>query len=155
MKQLGSWTGFDEKDVKDFSGTARYTISFARPEAGAAWLLDLGKVDQTAQVFLNGSKIATLIGPDYKVVLPASDMRTNNILEIRVSNRMVNRIEEMDRQGIVWKKFYNTNFPPHERGNRGANGLFDASKWAPLDAGLSGPVTLTPLEVVSPQGGMK
>ena len=152
--KLKSWTAFDDKDAKDFSGTAKYTISFTRPGAGA-WLLDLGKVDQTAQVFLNGSKIATLIGPDYKVVLPASGMRANNILEIRVSNRMVNRIEEMDRQGVVWKKFYNTNFPPHERGNRGANGLFDASKWAPLDAGLSGPVTLTPLEALRLQRGKK
>jgi hypothetical protein len=198
VDQLKSWTAFDEKDVKDFSGTAKYTIAFARPMvagsvpgstaagdglaktaaggvpektvadgghaktvAGSvsgkavAWLLDLGKVDQTAQVFLNGSKLATLIGPDYKVVIPAAGMRSVNVLEIRVSNRMVNRIEEMDRQGIVWKKFYNTNFPAHERANRGANGLFDTSKWAPLDAGLSGPVTLTPLEVLRPQGGLR
>jgi hypothetical protein len=171
VDQLRSWTAFDEKDVKDFSGTAKYTIAFARPAVAGrvpggtvaggahgktvAWLLDLGKVDQTAQVFLNGTRIATLIGPDYKVVIPAAGMRSNNVLELRVSNRMVNRIEEMDRQGIVWKKFYNTNFPAHERANRGSNGLFDASKWAPLDAGLSGPVTLTPLEAMRPQEGLR
>ena len=145
--QLGSWTTLRGEDTKKFSGTASYSLSFTRPSGTAIkWLLDLGKVNETAQVFLNGSKIATLIGPDYSVMLPASDLREKNKLEIRVSNLMVNRIEDMDRQGLVWKKFYNTNFPAHDRANRGANGLFDASKWSPLDSGLSGPVTITPLE---------
>jgi hypothetical protein len=186
--RLKSWTALGEKDVKDFSGTAKYTIALDRPAgktggavrqtagiaagAGGAgksagrgetggWVLDLGRVDQTAQVFLNGRKLATLIGPDYRVIILVSDMRATNKLEIRVSNRMVNRIEEMDRVGIPWKKFYNTNFPAHVKEDRGPNGLFDASKWAPLDAGLLGPVTLTPigrsvpLQASGPKKGMK
>ena len=32
--------------------------------------------------------------------------------------------------------------------NRGADGLFSAAKWEPLESGLLGPVTLTPLAVV-------
>ena len=148
VSQLGSWTALDGEDVKKFSGTAKYTLSFTHPAGKAtAWLLDLGKVNETAQVFLNGNKIATLIGPDYQVIIPASDLQEKNTLEVRVSNLMVNRIEDMDRQGIVWKKFYNTNFPPHEKADRGADGLFDSSKWAPLDSGLSGPVTITPLRI--------
>jgi hypothetical protein len=177
IKQLGSWTNLDGNDVKVFSGTAKYSITFPRPGASAhsggsvhsgtsahsgssagasvrpvAWMLELGKVDVTAQVFLNGNKITTLIGPDYRVIIPAADWQEKNMLEIRVSNKMANRIEDMDRQGIPWKKFYNTNFPAHERANRGANGLFDASKWAPLDSGLSGPVTITPLLPLEPGG---
>ena len=109
-------------------------------------MLDLGKVDETAQVFLNGKKIASLIGPLYQVVIPASDMREQNNLEIRVSSGMINRIGDMDRKGINYKKFYNYNFPAHARENRNASGLFDASKWDPVDSGLSGPVTLTPVE---------
>jgi hypothetical protein len=73
-------------------------------------------------------------------------MRKENLLEVQVSNLMVNRIEYMDRAGIPYKKFYNYNFPPHLRENRGADGLFDASKWAPKESGLSGPVTLTLLK---------
>ena len=146
-EQPVSWTSLGGDDTKSFSGTAAYSVHFHRPAVKAAgWLLDLGKVDVTAQVFLNGRKLATLIGPAYCVYIPAADIRENNILEVRVSNLMVNRIEEMDRKGINWKKFYNYNFPAHEKANKGANGLFDASGWAPLDSGLSGPVTITPVK---------
>jgi hypothetical protein len=99
-------------------------------------------------VFFNGVKIAGLIGPDYRVVIPAADMRALNKLEVIVSSGMLNRIEDMDRRGIVWKKFYNTNFPAHERANRGANGLFDATRLAPEEAGLMGPVSLQPLMIM-------
>ena len=168
VNQLGSWTALEGDAVKSFSGTAKYTIVFEKPAmfgqpapAGlgdrwsgkvAGWMLDLGKVDVTAQVFLNGNKIATLIGPYYRVFIPAADIRTKNELEVRVSNGMMNRIEDMDRKGVVWKKFYNYNFPAHLRENRNANGLFDASGWKPFDSGLSGPVTLTAVGAGVPQG---
>lgn len=152
VHQLGSWTTLEGEDVKKFSGTASYTLDFPRPSRTTgpvtAWMLDLGKVNVTAAVFLNGKKWTTLIGPKYAVVISASDIREKNRLEVRVSNLMANRIADMDRQGVPWKKFYNTNFPAHDRGNRGANGLFDAGKWTPLDSGLSGPVTITPMRSV-------
>jgi hypothetical protein len=135
--------------MQNFSGVAKYSLDFARPGSGAqAWLLRLGKVDRTAEVFLNGQKIATLLGPEYEVVIPSSVIHARNTLEIKVANSMVNRIEYMDRRHIHWKKFYNYNFPAHERANRGADGLFDTSRWSPMDSGLSGPVTLTPLRLL-------
>jgi len=151
VSRLGSWTDLEEDGVRNFSGTAGYSISFSLPQMPGkpgAWLLDLGTVNETAQVFLNGNKIATLIGPPYQVIISAEQIRErdSNFLEISVSNLMANRIAEMDRQGIAWRKFYNTNFPAHDRANRGTNGLFDAAKWSPLPSGLSGPVMITPLE---------
>ena len=144
---LGSWTDLQGDAYKSFSGVATYTLNFARPAGqGQAWLLDLGKVGRTAEVRINGVKAATLIGPDFRVTIPASTIHDKNILEIKVSNGMVNRIEDMDRKGINYKRFYNYNFPAHFKENRGANGLFDASKWAPAGSGLLGPVTLTPLQ---------
>jgi len=149
-EELGSWTALGEEERR-FSGTAKYSVGMRRPGGmgwrPVAWLLDLGKVNVSARIFLNGKKIADLIGPYYQVVIPEMRMRDDNLLEVEVSNLMVNRIEYMDREGVSWKKFYNYNFPPHLKENRGANGLFDASKWAPVESGLSGPVTLTALEV--------
>jgi hypothetical protein len=58
---------------------------------------------------------------------------------------MANRIADLDRRGVQWKKFYNTNFPARLAANRGPDGLFSAAKWAPLPSGLAGPVTLTPM----------
>jgi hypothetical protein len=145
MDKTGSWTELDGEDVKNFSGRAKYAVSFEKPAAQAsAWLLDLGSVHETAQVWLNGKKIATLIGPGFRVGVPSSALQKNNRLEIVVANLMANRIAWMDRNQLPWKIFYNTNMPARKRENT-KNGLFDAASWAPLPSGLLGPVTLTPL----------
>ena len=143
---LGSWTEQFGDDVKNFSGTAKYTATIKKPSATAgSWILDLGKVNETAEVILNGKKIATLIGPTFQCVIPASAFQPNNTVEIIVANLMANRIAYMDRNNIPWKIFYNTNMPARRRENV-KNGIFDASGWKPLPSGLAGPVTLTPLK---------
>jgi hypothetical protein len=143
---LGSWTEQFGDDVKNFSGTAKYTASFKKPShTASSWILNLGKVNETAEVILNGKKIATLIGPTFQCVLPASAFQPDNTLEIVVANLMANRIAYMDRNNIPWKIFYNTNMPARRRENA-KNGIFDASGWKPLPSGLAGPVTLTPVK---------
>jgi hypothetical protein len=47
---------------------------------------------------------------------------------------------------VFWKKFNNTNFPARLAQNRGADNIFDASKWEPKISGLAGPVTLTAIK---------
>lgn len=145
---LGSWTDLPGAEVKNFSGTARYRVEIARPTASPAttrWRLDLGAVHESARVTLNGRDMGTFIGPWFRVDIPADAWRDTNVLEVSVSNLMANRIADLDRRGVVWRKFYNTNFPPHLGANRGADGMFSAAKWEPLPSGLVGPVTLTPL----------
>ncbi|MFM8450945.1 MAG: glycosyl hydrolase [Haliscomenobacter sp.] len=142
-----SWTELADTAAQVFAGTARYTVAFARPAMDAgAWKLDLGRVAESARVRLNGKEVATLVGPRYAVLLPDNLLQPDNLLEIEVSNRMANRIAAMDRKGVAWKKFYNTNFPAHDAVNRGADGLFTAAAWKPFPSGLLGPVTLTPME---------
>ena len=129
-----------------FTDSAKYTIAFDRPgDDAAAWLLDLGKVVRNAEISLNGQHLATLIGPEYRLTIPAERLKTRNTLLITVRGGMVNHIIELDRKHVPWKKFYNYNFPAHDRANRGADGLFDASKWTPLEEGLLGPISLTPM----------
>ena len=145
---LGSWTALPGEEVKNFSGTARYRITFARPAAPAgttSWRLDLGGVRESARVMLNGKDVGTFIGPWWRVEIRASDLRDSNVLDVAVSNLMANHIANLDRRGVQWKKFYNTNFPARLGPNRGADGLFSAAKWTPQPSGLTGPVTLTPL----------
>jgi len=141
--ELISWTEFGGEAFKDFSGTARYTISFKKPVGKAgAWSLELGKVCSSARVILNGKEIAVLIGPDYRVIIDKNQLETINTLEIEVSNLMANRIAYLDRNNIDWKKFYNVNFAARLRENN-KNGIFDASAWLPRESGLLGPVTIT------------
>jgi len=152
VRTLDSWTKLGE-DAARFSGTAKYTLHFGRrvlPEGADRWMLDLGKVGRTARVVLNGHALGTLIGPIYNLILPGSLLAGDrNVLEVVVSNGMVNRIEDMDRRGVVWKKFYNYNFPAHARENRGADGLFSAAGWKPEESGLLGPVSLTAVGTVA------
>jgi hypothetical protein len=146
ITKLISWTETGGEAVKDFSGTAKYTIVFDKPLGKAdAWLLNLGKVCESARISLNDNELVTLIGPDYQVVIEKSLLRAQNKLEIKVSNLAANRIAYLDRNNIPWKKFYNTNFPSRLRQNN-KNGLFDASVWQPRESGLIGPVTLTALK---------
>ncbi len=148
LDRLVSWTTFGH-DAEVFSGTATYTTTFRRPNGNnEAWQLDLGRVAESARLRLNGAEIATLIGPPYRVVLRASQLRATNTLDLAVTNLSANRIRDLDVRGVGWKKFYNVNFPARFPDNRGPDGLFSAAKWQPLESGLLGPVTLTPLATI-------
>lgn len=150
IDRLISWTAFDNDDrVKSFAGTATYSTTFARPQGTAdAWLIDLGRVHDSARVKLNGRDLGTPIGPWFRVVVDGASLRPTNTLEVTVTNLSANRIADLDRRGVPWKKFYNVNMPARLPQNRGADGLFSAAKWEPLDSGLLGPVTLTPHNAV-------
>jgi hypothetical protein len=146
LNELKSWTVLDGDEFKAFSGTGSYTISFKKPAQNAVfWQLDLGKVHENAEVYLNGKKLATLIGPQYTVTIPSAQLKTVNELQIKVVNLMVNRIIDMDKKNIPYRIFYNTNFQSHSPGSKGKDGLFTAINWEPKPSGLLGPVVLTPL----------
>ncbi|WP_167619341.1 glycosyl hydrolase [Maribellus sediminis] len=143
---LKSWTEQSEELAK-FSGTASYKTTFEMPNGEAtAYLLDLGEVHESASVYLNGEKLGTLIGPVYGIEIKAESLKQANELEVKVSNLMANRIIDMDKNGEVYKKFYNINFAANKRENVGPDGLFTAAKWTPLPSGLLGPVSLNPLK---------
>ncbi|MBB4080984.1 hypothetical protein GGR28_003625 [Lewinella aquimaris] len=138
------WTAQSDATYRFFSGTGRYSTTFARPAGGNSdYLLDLGRVYETARVSLNGNALGTLTGPTFRLRIPANLIKDQNTLTVDVSNRMINRMIKMDRDQVFWKKFYNVNLPARLRENTGPLGVFDASNWEPVPSGLAGPVTLT------------
>lgn len=143
IAKLASWTDILAKDDKYFSGTARYRLPFSKP-AGKAdfYQLDLGKVSQSAEVIINGKSMGTVLGPDYQLMIPAGDLQTENVLEVVVTNGMANRIHYLDKKGVNWKIFYNTNFQAKLPADRGADKLFTSEHWDLQPAGLLGPVVL-------------
>jgi hypothetical protein len=146
LESLKSWTELGGDEPAAFSGTARYTVAFDRPAGGAeAFALDLGRVAVSARIVLNGRDLGVRFDAPYRVIVPASAFGDRNVLEIEVVNLGANRIADLDRRGVPWKKFYNVNMPAWKRENRGPDGLFTAAAWAPRESGLLGPVTLTPL----------
>jgi len=145
--ELKSWPEQSD-ELKSFSGTASYKISFEKPESdGPAFVLDLGDVYESASVYLNGEKLKTLLGPSYKLIVDAGKLEETNELEVKVSNLMANRIIEMDKNNMDYKIFYNINFPARMQENRGPDGLFTATNWEPVKSGLTGPVSLIPVNL--------
>jgi hypothetical protein len=135
----GSWTTLGGKEAQRFAGTAVYSLSFDAPDAsGGPWFLDLGRVEQSARVHLNGEDLGTRIAPPFRVFVRGLKSE-NNLLEIEVSNVSANRIRDLDRRGVKWRNFYDINLVNIDYKP------FDASSWPLADSGLLGPVRLTPV----------
>ncbi|MFY7909425.1 MAG: glycosyl hydrolase [Emticicia sp.] len=146
-KSLGSWTKLEGEAYKNFSGTASYSLDFTNPNTSSAgYWLDLGKVAESATVTINGKFLGTLIGPTYRVFVPNSLLKAQNTLVVNVSNSMANRVIAIEKQGVVWQKFYNINVSARLRPNLGKDGYFTTQNWQPRDSGLLEKVTLTAVE---------
>ncbi|MBN2579478.1 MAG: glycoside hydrolase family 2 [Pirellulales bacterium] len=137
--KLASWTELGDEEAQRFAGTAKYTLVFDAPPGNvSAWMLDLGKVCQSARVRLNGQDLGTLIVSPFQVRVDSLKPR-DNILKVEVTNVSANRIRDLDRRKVPWKIFHDINFVTTRYQP------FDASGWPLTDSGLLGPVTLTPL----------
>ena len=142
---LASWTSCEEDVYKWFSGTARYSIEFERPEAGAdEWVLDLGRVCESARIRINGQDGGILWSLPFRRPVGRLVREGKNVLEVEVTNLSANRIRDHDIRKVPWKKFHDINFVNiHYR-------PFDASTRDLMDSGLLGPVRLMPMKRIHP-----
>jgi hypothetical protein len=146
-RELASWTTRDDPEAKRFAGTASYTIEFDRP-AGEAddWMLDLGRVCESARVKLNGHIVGALWCAPFQITVGQWLKPGLNRLEVEVTNLAANRIRDLDQRKVNWKYFYDANLASL----RQRSGL-DASVWQLRDSGLIGPVSLKPLKKLALQ----
>ena len=135
--ELMSWTKMGDMETRRFAGTAQYQTEFNWDKDSKSAILDLGDVKDCAHVILNGKDFGTLLGPTYKVKVDNLE-NGKNLLQVDVTNVAANRIRDMDINGIEWRKFYDINLVNIDYLP------FDASGWEIREAGLLGPVTLTP-----------
>ena len=138
--KLVSWTALEDPEVQRFAGAARYVTSVTLPENAAAkrWIIDLGDVRESARVWINGKPAGIVVAQSFRIDAGNLVQPGANKLEIEVTNLSANRIRDLDRRGVPWKKFHdinivNQNYKP-----------FDASDWPLIESGLLGPVTLLP-----------
>jgi len=135
--KLASWTTFPDTNAQAFAGAAKYETTFNAPNAaGKNFEINLGDVEQSARVWVNGKDYGKLITPPFRVVVDHLKP-TGNVLDVEVTSVAANRIRDLDRRGVKWKTFrdiniVDINYKP-----------FDASNWPLTDCGLLGPVTLT------------
>jgi len=143
---LASWTSRDDPEARRFCGTARYVLTFDRPEQPADdWILNLGRVCESARVKLNGHDVGALWCEPYQVAVGPYLQPGRNTLEVEVTNLAANRIRDLDIRKVKWKYFYDANLASR----RGGRGGLDASDWPLRDSGLLGAVNLQPVKKIA------
>ena len=117
-------------EAKAFSGTMTYQTTFELKEIGKKdrYLLDLGRVEQIAQVTLNGKRLQSVWTYPYQVDVTGLLKKGKNTLLIEVTNTWFNRLAYDSGLPEPERKTWTTNYPP---------------TGSPLrDSGLIGPVVL-------------
>ncbi len=94
--ELMSWTDSDQEGVKYFSGIATYKKTFDIPaeyiEDELIITLDLGKVREVVEVYLNGESMGILWKPPYKMDITRAAKAGENTLTLEVANTWSNRL---------------------------------------------------------------
>jgi alpha-L-rhamnosidase len=119
-----------------FNGYGEYKKTFTLPEGavGKPGQIKLGDVRETAEVWINDTKVGTAWCLPYNLEIPAGLLKTQNEIKIKVRNLSANEIKYMDSRQVNWKKFYDINMVDIQYKP------FNASSWKPVDSGLLGPI---------------
>jgi len=112
VDELGSWTDNTDTGIKYFSGTATYTKTI---QANSGWFkkgneiwINLDKVENLAEVFVNGKSLGILWHYPFRVNVTGALRVGENKLEIRVTNLWVNRLIGDAQPNVVNKVSYTT-----------------------------------------------
>ncbi len=93
---LGSWAEHADAGVRYFSGTGTYTASIQAPrawfEGGARLWLDLGRVENIAEVSIGGVPLGVAWKPPYRLEVTRALKPGANSVLVRVTNLWVNRM---------------------------------------------------------------
>ena len=127
---LISWTDSPDPGIRDYSGTATYSLEFDLPKIlPSRAVLDLGNVDIIASLAVNGQSLGDLWKTPFAADVTAALHPGKNRLEVKVANLWANRLIAdaglPEAKQLTW-----TNYAPYRAG-------------APrLPSGLLGPVVL-------------
>jgi hypothetical protein len=139
LDQPTLWTSLNDTAANAYSGSGVYTTGFTLEKKTAGeYVLDLGKVHESAHVWVNGKDAGILWAIPFRTRIGQYLKQGKNEIRLEVANLMANRIRYMDQQGISWRRYHeinfvNINYTP-----------FNAAGWTVQPSGLAGPVTITP-----------
>jgi len=138
-----SWTNIDHPAAQTNMGTGVYSLDIELPALKADnWILDLGDVRESARVRINGQEAGCVWAVPYQLKVGQFLKPGKNHIEIEVTNLPANRIAELDRQRVQWRKFKEINIV--DLRYRPAN----YGHWAPMPSGLNSEVRLIPVDFI-------
>lgn len=144
---LQSWTSLGIPELNRYSGYGEYQTVFNLDlaEEYCGCLLRIDGLHETAGVSLNGEYLGKIWCLPNEMFIPRAAFRSVNHLVLEVKNLDANRIADMDRRKVNWKKFYDINFVNL------AYKPFDASAWKPFPSGICGKVEIIPVRCKQPE----
>ena len=133
-----TWETLDDDNVKVTMGTGVYTttIKLDKAEAKKHWAIDLGDVRESARVYINGKFIGCAWAAPFILDTDGALHKGKNEIRIEVTNLPANRIADMDRHGVKWRKMKEINVVDINYKHTTYAG------WAPVKSGLNSDVKL-------------
>ena len=106
MEEATAWTNLNDHILNTTMATGDYsTIVKLKKQKGKRYILDAGDVREWVRVVINGQEVATLFAVPFQCDITDYIKNGKNHIELFVTNLPANRIAEMDRQGVEWRKF--------------------------------------------------
>ena len=119
-------------------GTGVYTTTFqlTAQQARQPWMIDLGDVRESARVYINDQFIGCAWAVPFVLDCRNTLRKGRNTLRIEVTNLPANRIADLDRRGVKWRKFNEINVVDINYKKTTYEG------WKPMPSGLNSEVKL-------------
>ena len=139
LDKLQTWETLDDDSVKITMGTGVYTTKFKlskKDNPKGAWKIDLGDVRESARVYINGQFIGCTWSVPFVLDCKQALKVGENVLRIEVTNLPANRIADIDRRGIPWRKMEEINVVDINYKKT----TYD--QWEPMPSGLNSEVRL-------------
>ena len=138
LDNLQTWEMLDEQ-TRITMGTGVYTTTFKlskKEDPKGPWKIDLGDVRESARVYINGQFIGCAWSVPFVLDTKGTLREGLNEIRIEVTNLPANRISELDRQGVKWRKMEEINVVDINYKKT----LYD--QWEPVPSGLNSEVRL-------------
>src|SRR5690606_13261382 len=79
-------------------------------ETGKSYLLELGKVAESAKVIVNGKEAGIVWAHPFEINIDDYVVDGENSIRVEVANLMANRVRDLDVQGVQWRNYHEINF---------------------------------------------
>lgn len=141
LKGLKTWESLSDK-AKVMMGTGVYetTIKLSKDDAQRQWAIDLGDVRESARVYINNKYVGCAWAVPYILNCKDALNKGKNIIRIEVTNLPANRIAELDRQGVKWRKMKEINVVDINYKKT------TYENWTPVPSGLNSTVKLVEIK---------
>ena len=126
------------KEAAVTMGTGVYTttVKLTKQDAAKHWMIDLGDVRESARVYINGEFIGCAWSVPFTLDCRQALKAGDNTIRIEVTNLPANRISELDRQGVKWRKMEEINVVDINYKKT------TYADWQPMKSGLNSEVKL-------------